>query len=360
MPFTNLSIKHFRCFENLQIELSPGVNFFYGANGSGKTSLLESIYIFSSGKSFKSTNLKSLINYNHNKFLLETYDNSRGYISTIKKSSNGPISIKLNNKKITTSNLVREFPCTAIHNNTFSFANASPDFRRKILDRSIFIAEEGFSKTWFSFYRSLKQRNNIIKKNRISDIYAWDIKVSEEGEILNNYRVSFFNKTLEEFNRTIETLRPLSVFNFFDSILIEFSKGWDNQKKLSEILNDNKEKDILRKTTTQGPHKADINFLINKLDARQILSRGEQKFFSILWCCSQHEVLKKHYNINATLLIDDIKSELDDKTFNLLVELLKASDNQVIFSCIENCFSSKIEHDFNNFKKFHVEQLINK
>ena len=60
------------------------------------------------------------------------------------------------------------------------------------------------------------------------------------------------------------------------------------------------------------------------------------------------------------MLIDDIKSELDDKTFDLLIELLKASDNQVIFSCIENCFSSKIEHDFNNFKKFHVEQLINK
>ena len=67
LPFTNLSIKHFRCFEDLQIELSPGVNLFYGANGSGKTSLLESVYIFSSGKSFKSTNLKSLINYKHNK-----------------------------------------------------------------------------------------------------------------------------------------------------------------------------------------------------------------------------------------------------------------------------------------------------
>ena len=67
MPLTNISIKNFRCFESIEISLSPGVNFFYGANGSGKTSILESVFIFSSGKSFKSSNLVSLINQNSEK-----------------------------------------------------------------------------------------------------------------------------------------------------------------------------------------------------------------------------------------------------------------------------------------------------
>ena len=69
MPLSKLSITNFRCFESLELSLSPGVNFFYGSNGSGKTSLLEAIYLFSSGKSFKSTNLAALIKHNNNKLM---------------------------------------------------------------------------------------------------------------------------------------------------------------------------------------------------------------------------------------------------------------------------------------------------
>ena len=100
-----------------------------------------------------------------------------------------------------------------------------------------------------------------------------------------------------------------------------------------------------------------MKFFINDIDARQILSRGEQKFFSIIWSCAQHEVLKKYYKIDATLLIDDIKSELDERVFKLFSDLLNHINTQVIFSCIDDCFSSKITSSFNEFKKFHVEQL---
>ena len=106
-----------------------------------------------------------------------------------------------------------------------------------------------------------------------------------------------------------------------------------------------------------GPHKADIKININNVEAKQILSRGEQKILSILWCCSQHEVLRKIYNINATLIIDDIKSELDNTTFEIFLDLLKHLNNQIIFSCIDDHFSSKIKPENKDFKKFHVEQL---
>ena len=68
-------------------------------------------------------------------------------------------------------------------------------------------------------------------------------------------------------------------------------------------------------------------------------------------------MLRKIYNINAVLIIDDIKSELDDNTFKVFINLLDFLNNQIIFSCIDDHFSSKIEADFRDFKKFHVEQL---
>ena len=357
MPFTKISIHNFRCFDHVEFLLSPGINFFYGPNGSGKTSILESVFIFSSGKSFKSSNLMSLIKYEKEKFSLKGFDGTKGHIVEIEKCKDKSISVLLNNKKTITSKLIKEFPCTPIHNNTFSFADASPDFRRKLLDRSIFIARHNFSRCWFAYHRALKQRNGLLKNNRISDIYAWNIKLSKEATELTKHRKHFFNQTLDEFYFLLDLLKPNNVFSFFDVINIDFFQGWDSEIPYSELLEENIDNDLRRRSTTKGPHKSDIKFLINNIDARQTLSRGEQKFFSILWSCAQHEVLKKHYKIDATLIIDDIKSELDERVFSLFVELLNHINNQVIFSCIDDCFSSKISGNFNEFKKFHVEQL---
>ena len=354
---SDLKLHNFRCFSSSNIKLSSGINFFYGNNGSGKTSILEAIYMCSSGRSFKSSNIQSLISTNRNFFNINGYDSSRGFTLSITKEKTKAISIKINNTKTTTSNLIKEFPATAIHNNTFSFADASPDFRRKILDRSLFVSDESFSETWFGFYRCLKQRNSLLKTRDIKNIDIWNKKVSEEAESLDCKRSTFFDQSLIEFNRLLSMLDKCKTTEYLKKIQIKFFPGWDVSRNLYDILLENEQKDILRKTTTKGPHKADIRILIGENDAKQILSRGEQKILSILWCCAQHEVLRKAHNINATLIIDDIKSELDDDSFNIFINLLDFLNNQIIFSCIDDHFSSKIEAKYNDFKKFHVEQL---
>ena len=87
------------------------------------------------------------------------------------------------------------------------------------------------------------------------------------------------------------------------------------------------------------------------------MSRGEQKLLSIIWLCAQHETLRSLYKIKPTLLIDDVKSELDNNTFNIFISLLKLIQNQIIFSNIEDQINSKIEAELITIKKFHVEQL---
>ena len=357
MPLSKISLRNFRCFESLELSLSPGVNFFYGSNGSGKTSLLESIYLFSSGKSFKSSNLASLIKHNSKKFSLKGYDGTKGDVVEIEKILDKPISVLLNNKKIASNFLLKKFPCTPIHNNTFSFASAPPDFRRKLLDRSVATCEELFMMNWFAYYRALKQRNSMLKNNRISSIYAWNSQLVKHGNILTKSRKSFFEKTLNNFRVILDLINATNVFDFLAHIEISFYQGWDNKNTLLDTLEENFNNDTRRKTTLLGPHKSDIKFFINGIDAKQILSRGEQKFFSILWSCAQNEVLKNEYNIDPLLIIDDVKSELDERVFKLLLEMLKHNKNQIIFSCIDHTFSSKIVDSLNQFKMFHVEQL---
>ena len=354
---SEIKLNNFRCFKSSSISLSPEINFFYGANGSGKTSILEALYMCSSGRSFKSSNVQSLISFDEEVFSITGYDSSRGYTLRIIKNKTNPISIKVNNTKITTSKLIKEFPATAIHNNTFSFANAAPDFRRKMVDRSLFVSDIGFSETWFAFYKTLKQRNSIIKSRNINNIDPWNKKFSEEGEVLHKKRLVFFEQSLKEFKDILSKLNPCRTTKYLEQTTIEYSPGWDSGLGIYEALLENQSRDLVRKTTTTGPHKADIKININNVEAKQILSRGEQKILSILWCCSQHEVLRKIYNINATLIIDDIKSELDNTTFEIFLDLLKHLNNQIIFSCIDDHFSSKIKPENKDFKKFHVEQL---
>ena len=96
---SELKLNNFRCFETSIINLSPGINFFYGPNGSGKTSILEAIYMCSSGKSFKSSNIKSLISFDQDFFSINAYDSNKGYTLNLVKGRTSPISIKINNTK---------------------------------------------------------------------------------------------------------------------------------------------------------------------------------------------------------------------------------------------------------------------
>ena len=241
---SELKLNNFRCFETSTINLSPGINFFYGPNGSGKTSILEAIYMCSSGKSFKSSNIKSLISFDQDYFSINAYDSSKGYTLNLVKGRTSPISIKINNTKSTTSRLIKEFPATAIHNNTFSFANASPDFRRKILDRSLFVSNQNFSAIWFGFYRSLKQRNSSLKKGLIDNIDAWNQKVSEEGGLLDINRIAFFEESLLELNSIFNKLKPCAITENLNKVNIEFFSGWDKDNELYKLLAQNQKKDL--------------------------------------------------------------------------------------------------------------------
>jgi DNA replication and repair protein RecF len=93
VPVSNITLNNFRCFKRLELNLSPRVNFFYGKNGSGKTSILEAIYMCSSGKSFKSSNIAALVKQNAAGFKINSYDNLTGHVLDLKKELNKSIEI---------------------------------------------------------------------------------------------------------------------------------------------------------------------------------------------------------------------------------------------------------------------------
>ena len=358
MAFSKIDLRNFRCFDSLSIDLSSKSNLFYGKNGCGKTSILESIYIASSGRSFRTSNLESLIRQGSEAFNIRAYDDNTGSILEVNKAQTKPINIKINNSKVTISELARAFPSFSIDSKTFFYNDNAPEYRRKQLDRGLFIASADYAKDWFGYFRSLKQRNSALKLGDMAQAKAYDPLLVEHGERLNILRENLITEVKKIYDEMVHGLAQENRrADIFSNIDIYLKPGFDNNTGLMENLVQTSSIDLKRKITTAGPHKADVSFESKGLLIKDIFSRGEQKLLSILWSISQNIYLGRAFNLSPILLLDDLSSELDAEMLECFLPTLKYIENRFVFSNIVDPFGSKISINEQSLKKFHVEQL---
>ena len=358
MAFSKIDLRNFRCFDSLSIDISSKSNLFYGKNGCGKTSILESIYVASSGRSFRTSNLESLIKKGSEAFIIKAYDDNTGSVLEVKKAKTKPINIKMNNSRVTISELVRAFPSFSIDSKTFFYNDNAPEYRRKHLDRGLFVASPDYAKDWFGYFRSLKQRNSALKLGDITQAKAYDSLLVDHGERLNSLREGLIMEVKQIYDDIVyKLIQENQRANIFSNLDIYLKPGFDNSQSLMESLLNSNNIDLKRKTTTIGPHKADVIFESKGLLIKDIFSRGEQKLLSILWSLSQNIYLGRAFNLNPILLLDDLSSELDAEMLDCFLPTLKYIENRFVFSNIVDLFDSKINEDKQSFKKFHVEQL---
>tara|TARA_A100001015_G_C14775583_1_gene627085 strand:- start:48 stop:875 length:828 start_codon:yes stop_codon:yes gene_type:complete len=275
VAFSRIELRNFRCFDALSIDISSKSNLFYGKNGCGKTSILESIYVASCGRSFRTSNLESLIKKGSNSFKIEAYDDSSGSILEVFKTKSKAISIKINNTLVTTSELARTFPSFSIDSKTFFYNDNAPEYRRKHLDRGLFIASTDYAKDWFGYFRGLKQRNAALKIGDIFQAKAYDEILINHGTKLNYLRENLvlevkkiyldFVKILEQHNKRAK---------IFSRIDIHLKSGFNNDLGLKESFIQSESADLKRKSTILGPHKADIIFESKGLLIKDTFSRG--------------------------------------------------------------------------------------
>ena len=358
MAFSRIDLRNFRCFDSISIDLSSKSTLFYGKNGCGKTSILESIYVASSGRSFRTSNLESLIKKGAEAFVIRAYDDNTGSILEVKKGNNKPINIKINNSRVTISELVRAFPSFSIDSKTFFYNDNAPEYRRKQLDRGLFIASPDYAKDWFGYFRSLKQRNSALKLGDLAQAKAYDPLLVEHGEKLNHLRKNLISEVKNIYDELVDKLAQENKrADIFSNLKINLKPGYNDKEGLLKSIENSNNVDLKRKNTTVGPHKADIIFESKDLLIKDIFSRGEQKLLSILWSLSQNIYLGRTFNLSPILLLDDLSSELDDEMLKCFLPTLKYIENRFVFSNIVELFGSKIDGDKQSFIKFHVEQL---
>ena len=357
MTVKRLLIQNFRNLNSVDIQPSHRVNLIYGENGSGKTSILESINVLALGRSFRSHKHKPLITSGQPSFTVfgKIVTGESEVPIGINRQMDGTASFKANGTLVGSAAVLASYlPVQVINSDSFLLLEGSPKIRRQFIDWLVFHVEHTFFQTWKDCQRCLKHRNSLLRHDRIDpfELSTWDQELVGFTEQLHNNRAGCF----ETFKAVFYEL--LKEFISIDGIAITYYRGWDKDKAYAEVLSSSLERDRQQGYTHMGAHRADLRITVDGQNAAEILSRGQQKLLVCALKIAQGCVFSRMTDRKTVYLIDDLPAELDAKHRELLARWLDAMRTQVFITGVEqeallSCWRDKPDTEL---KMFHVEQ----
>ncbi len=356
MSLQRLHLKNFRLFEDKTFEFSNGINLILGENGSGKTTVLESLNILLTGNSFRAQQTKECIHSDK-----EFYNvSAKGII----KGKDFSLFVENNhNKRLFSKRMLGELSVKkgdlyflqVVLSKNFKMIDGEPEIRREFFNDLMFHVKPEIKKLHNAYQKALKQRNRSLKKRLSnSEVSLWSKKLSALGLELSLEQYNFFkifkDHTLESMEKNVSN----GSFNYLDKLSLTFSKGWERSKKLEESLLESLERDKALGYTSKGPHRMDYTFTVENKKASSNLSRGQLKILILLVFLSSIKLLKDLIDTEILLMIDDLGSELDLNNLTSIVMKILESDNQIILTGIEGEEMHKSLKKMTNFTQINI------
>lgn len=358
MAISRLRVGRLRNILDAEMHLAR-VNVICGANGSGKTSILESVYLLGTGRSFRATRLDPVINHGSEQCtvhgLIEEKEGSATASLGVSRHRDGSFDGRIQGETIrNAADLARRLPVQLINSGTFGLLEGAPKVRRQFLDWGVFHVEHGFHQIWMDVHRSLRQRNALLRHDRIAatQMDAWNARLIEGAERIDALRAHYFEAFYPVFTSTLAELTRLEGLEF------HYQRGWDRERSLGAVLADQLDRDRERGFTHSGPHRADLRVRVRGMAADQVLSRGQQKLVVCAMKLAQARLFQDMEGRECVFLIDDLPAELDRVHRRQLCGLLGRMGCQVLVSCVDaddlaECWSDLAP---DSIRMFHVEQ----
>lgn len=333
-----------RCLQSAELSLGTR-NLIYGSNGSGKTSLLEAVFLLGRGRSFRTRNSERLIRYGESQLtVFGRTDDAPPRSLGVQVARGTPTAARINGANARSlTDLSQAFPVQVIDPGVHKLVEEGAHRRRRWLDWAVFHVEPGFADAWVSYGRAVKQRNAALRGHP-TQAFAWDPEVSRLGELIGAARA----RTLERLRPTWERLIPSLVGL---DVEVRANRGWPQDTTLSEALASMRLRDQARGLTHSGPHRADVLLRVQGSPAREVLSRGQQKLLAIALNLAQVELLRGLGAV-PTLLLDDPAAELDGGRLELFIGHVSTLSCQLIVTSLHPTADLFGRPD----RVFHVEQ----
>lgn len=354
MKIKSLKLKNFRNYDFLKIEFNEATNIFYGDNAQGKTNILESIYLSGTTKSHRGTKDRDMIEFEYEEAHIETIIEKNGIDFQIDMhlKKNGPKGIAINKIPIKkASELFGIIHLVFFSPEDLNIIKNGPSERRKFIDLELAQLDKVYLSDLSNYNRIINQRNKLLKEITISSkvdlketLDIWDMQLVMYG----NRIIARRKKFIKEINYIIATIHStLTGGKEQIELLYESSIG---NLKLEEALIKNRERDLRMKSTSIGPHRDDICFMVGTLDIRKFGSQGQQRTAALSLKLSEIELVKEIIKDTPILLLDDVLSELDKNRQNYLLDSIH--DIQTLITCTG--LDEFVNHRFSINKLFHV------
>ena len=319
MILKTLRVQNFRTHSDFILEIGEKSTLISGANGSGKTSLLEAIYFALQGTSFRSSDKEILRNDGSSWFRIDLKD-SRDSLRTIifnnaVQKSKKQFLVDGNKKARLNANL--RIPVVLFEPDDLQLLSGSPTRRRNFLDYFLSQIFPSFQLALTRYNKALKQRNNLLKRDNVSkdELFPWNLMLAEYGAEIISKRQDF----LELLNSKIEEVY-FEISGVKDEIKIDYLGEKVSKNEILAILSENIERDKILGYTNFGPHKHDIQFIFNKKPAQNVASRGENRSLVLALKFIETDILADLTSKRPIVLLDDVFSELDDDRQKLLTK----------------------------------------
>lgn len=318
MYLEKLELNNFRNLDNQTLGFDQKINIFLGANGHGKTNLLEAIYLISLTKSFKTNKVDHIINYDKDYFDIKARLNKGDYFYQIN------FFYDKNRKEITINgNALAKFRDVIGLMNAVLFVpddllliKGSPNLRRKLMDIELSKVYAKYFLSLSNYNQLLKQRNLYLKHDNIDIkmIETIDEQMVEYGIIINQYRNAFLDNIIDKANDyyyKISGTKKELTYSYVTNI--------KDSSSYLDLLSSHYERDLILKKTTVGIHRDDFIIMLDGKMASQFASQGEIRSILLSLKLAIVQYIYEETNEYPILLLDDVLSELDDdRQINLL------------------------------------------
>jgi DNA replication and repair protein RecF len=349
---SELRLENLRNISELVISPLTGVNLFTGANGAGKTSILEAVYVLSHATSFRTRRGEILVQRNRERLSIfgevRQASGATARLGLIQES--GRWIAKVDGRTpLGLSALLERCAVVCFEPGSHALISGASEERRRFLDWGVFHVEPSFVDTARRYRRALRQRNAALREGTgDAELSVWDGELAAAAIPLSAARAHYMDRFSPILRGLLARYLPE-----LGNAEVRASPGWKTEADLVSVLREAREADRQRGHTTRGPHRADWSVRFENAPRREQLSRGQEKLCAIACMLAQAELYQLDHGEWPIVILDDLPSELDhEHQDQVLLSLQGAS--QVFLTCTE--VPATLQRTGTGFHRFHVEQ----